>query len=69
MVFGVASMVDGIVDRMIRELDLGEADEAKTSVVATGYLAPLVYDECRRFTAHDSWLTLRGLELVYRRNA
>jgi type III pantothenate kinase len=68
MVFGVASMVDGIVDRMIRELDLGEADEAKASVVATGYLAPLVYDECRRFTAHDPSLTLRGLELVYRRN-
>jgi type III pantothenate kinase len=28
----------------------------------------LVYDECRSFTAHDPWLTLRGLELVYLRN-
>ena len=38
------------------------------SVIATGYLASLVYDECRCFTAHDPWLTLRGLELVYARN-
>ena len=30
------------------------------SVVATGYLAPLVVDECRCFTAHEPWLTLRG---------
>jgi type III pantothenate kinase len=65
MVFGVASQVDGIVSRMIEELD---ADVAAVSVVATGYLAPLVVDECRCFTAHDPWLTLRGLELVYTRN-
>jgi type III pantothenate kinase len=65
MVFGFASLVDGIVARMIDELDVGETP---TSVVATGYLAPLVYDECRCFTVHDPWLTLRGLELVYLRN-
>jgi len=35
---------------------------------ATGYLAPLVAEECRSFTHHDPWLTLRGLELVYARN-
>jgi type III pantothenate kinase len=66
MVFGVASQVDGIVSRMIDEL---ACEVAEVSVVATGYLAPLVYDECRCFTAHDPWLTLRGLELVYTRNA
>ncbi|MBO0844948.1 MAG: type III pantothenate kinase [Nocardioides sp.] len=65
MVFGVASQVDGIVSRMIEELDVPLTD---VSVVATGYLAGLVYDECRCFTAHDPWLTLRGLELVYARN-
>jgi type III pantothenate kinase len=66
MVFGVASQVDGIVARMIEEL--GAATDG-VSVVATGYLAPLVVDECRCFTGHDPWLTLRGLELVYLRNA
>jgi type III pantothenate kinase len=74
MVFGVASQVDGIVGRMLEELgkeDGGDQaeDRAETAVVATGYLAPLVLDECNRFTAHEPWLTLRGLELVYRRNA
>ena len=65
MVFGVASQVDGIVARVIEELDVAPT---AVSVVATGYLAPLVYDECRCFTDHDPWLTLRGLELVYLRN-
>ena len=65
MVFGVASLVDGIVARMITELD---ADPDTVTVVATGYLADLVYDECRSFSVHDPWLTLRGLELVYTRN-
>lgn len=81
MVFGVASMVDGIVERMIGELestdgadraeraDVGGQAGADVSVVATGSLAPLVYDECRCFTVHDPWLTLRGLELVYMRNS
>jgi type III pantothenate kinase len=66
MVFGVASQVDGIVARMIEELG---AEPTAVSVVATGYLAPLVVDECACFTAHDPWLTLQGLELVYLRNA
>jgi type III pantothenate kinase len=65
MVFGVASQVEGIVDRMVTELG---ADTSDVTVIATGYLAPLVLDECRCFTDHDPWLTLRGLELVYSRN-
>jgi type III pantothenate kinase len=65
MVFGVAAQVDGIVARMITELDAAVED---VTVVATGYLSPLVYDECACFTAHDAWLTLRGLELVWGRN-
>jgi type III pantothenate kinase len=65
MVFGVASQVEGIVARMIEEM--GE-DPADVRVVATGYLAGLVVDECRCFTVVDNWLTIRGLELVFRRN-
>ena len=66
MVFGVAAQVEGIVSRMTSELG---AEPAGVRVVATGYLAPLVVDECRCFTDHDPWLTLRGLELVFQRNA
>ena len=66
MVFGVASQVEGIVSRMLAEL---EADPATANVIATGHLAPLVIDECSCFTAHDPWLTIFGLELVFARNS
>jgi len=66
MLFGVASQVEGIVARMIAEL--GEPASG-VRVIATGYLAPLVLDECRCFTDHAPWLTLRGLEMVFARNA
>lgn len=65
MVFGVASQVEGIVDRMAAELGVPPED---VKVIATGYLAPLVIDECRCFTEHNPWLTLIGLELVFARN-
>jgi type III pantothenate kinase len=65
MVFGFASQVDGIVERIIAELGV----EASTvNVIATGGLAPVVVDECRSITDHQPWLTLRGLELVFDRN-
>ena len=38
-------------------------------VISTGYLADLVVAECRCFTDHAPWLTLRGLELVFARNS
>ena len=66
MVFGVASQVEGIVARMTAELGVDAAD---MHVIATGHLAPLVLGECRCFTDHSPWLTLRGLELVFARNS
>jgi type III pantothenate kinase len=66
VVFGVASQVEGIVARMIEEL--GEEPD-RVHVIATGYRASAVIDECRCFTEIDNWLTFRGLETVFRRNA
>jgi type III pantothenate kinase len=66
LVFGVAAQVEGIVSRMIEELGVASGD---VRVIATGYLAPLVVDECRCFTDNAPWLTLRGLELVFERNS
>lgn len=63
MIFGVAAQVEGLVARMVDELGGGDV-----RVVATGYLADLVRDECSCFTDHAPWLTLRGLELVFGRN-
>ena len=66
MLFGFASQVDGLVARMIAELG---ADPADVTVIATGHLAPLVYDECAVFTEHAPWLTLLGLDNIFQRNA
>ena len=66
MVFGGAAQVDGVVARMIVELDV---EPAEVAVIATGHLAALVSDECSCFTAHEPWLTLRGLGMVFDRNA
>jgi type III pantothenate kinase len=65
LVFGVAAQVEGLVERIVDEMDVPVDD---VSVIATGYLAPLVLDECDCFTDHAPWLTLCGLELVFRRN-
>lgn len=65
MVFGFAGQVDGIVARMIEELDV---PTDTVHVIATGGLAPVVVDECHSITEHQPWLTLRGLELVFDRN-
>jgi type III pantothenate kinase len=64
VLYGFASQVDGIVTRMIAEIDPADG----VNVIATGGLAPLVVDECRTVTDHQPWLTLRGLELVFHRN-
>ncbi len=66
MLFGFAAQVEGLVARMIRELGV---DPESVNVVATGYLASLVYDEVACFTDHRPWLTIEGLVEVYRRNS
>jgi type III pantothenate kinase len=64
-VLGTASLVDGLVARMLDELGLADA---AVPVVATGPLAELVVGECRCFTDHAPWLTLDGLGQVFDRN-
>ncbi|MFC5729009.1 MULTISPECIES: type III pantothenate kinase [Nocardioides] len=65
MVFGVASQVEGMVERLIGALG---RPASEVRVIATGYLAPLVIEECRCFTDRSPWLTLRGLEKAFLRN-
>jgi len=61
LVFGTASEVDGIVERIRAEL-------GSATVVATGGLAPVVIPHCRTIDHHEPWLTLEGLRLVFERN-
>ena len=66
LIFGFASQVDGIVTRMVAEMQYELSD---VNVIATGGLAPVVVDEASVITDHQPWLTLLGLEIVFARNA
>ncbi len=61
-VYGFAGQVDGLVTRMREELG-GHAVS-----VATGGLAGLIFPHAKTLDHLDEHLTLRGLELIYRRN-
>lgn len=65
ILYGFAGQVDGLVERMAREL---AKDPDDVQVIATGGLAPLVLGEASTIDVHEPWLTLIGLRLVYERN-
>ena len=60
-VYGFAGQVDGIVKEIWEELG------APTKLVATGGLAPLIARHTTTISEVDPFLTLRGIELVMRR--
>ncbi|MER2091687.1 MAG: type III pantothenate kinase [Saccharopolyspora rectivirgula] len=66
IVFGFAGQVDGLVRRIVAELE--EAHGGPTAVLATGGLAPLVVAESQTIQHHVPDLTLLGLRLVFERN-
>ena len=61
-IFGTASMVDGMIDRI--EEELGK----KMTVVATGGLSGRIVPYCRHEIVHDEHLLLRGLGIIYDKN-
>ena len=63
IVYGTAAQVDGLVERVVKELG-GDAN-----VLATGGLAPTVVPHCHSVERIEPMLTLNGLRLVYERNA
>ncbi|MEV5735399.1 type III pantothenate kinase [Streptomyces sp. NPDC052292] len=65
VVYGFAGQVDGVVNRMAREL---ADDPDDVTVIATGGLAPVVLGESSVIDEHQPWLTLIGLRMVYERN-
>ncbi len=63
--FGYASMVDGIVARMRREIAAGD----RAICVATGGMADVLADDMASIQHVSSDLTLQGLRLIWERNA
>lgn len=63
IILGQASCLDGMIERIWDELGY------ETQVVATGGLAGCIIPHCRKEVVCDNELTLKGLELIYRKNA
>lgn len=62
IVFGYVALVDGMVDRLVEELDF------PCNVIATGGLARVIAPLSKKIEAVDDDLTLVGLRILYERN-
>ena len=62
IVFGSASMVDGMIDRIFEEVG------SSLPVYATGGLASLITPHCKHKIAYDEHLVLKGLNIIYKKN-
>lgn len=62
-VFGTAAMIDGMIDRM--EEELGQS----ATVVATGGLSGGIIPYCKHEIKHEPDLLLKGLAILYQKNA
>ncbi len=63
LTYGYADLVEGLVTRIKKELN------TNTKVVATGGLAPLISKITKCVDIVDPLLTLKGLKLIYAKNA
>jgi len=61
--------VDGLVTRIIAELENQYPEAGRTTVIATGGLAPLVLGISETIDIHEPDLTLMGLAMVFDRNS
>jgi type III pantothenate kinase len=68
--YGYIGLVDGILERMLAEIEASQPNGANTTpkVIATGGLAHMLHEDSKYITAIDDMLTLDGLRLLYERN-
>ncbi len=63
IVYGYAGLVDGIVNRIKREVKHG------LTVIATGGIANIISEESETIEHIDKFLTLEGLMIIFKRNS
>jgi len=62
MIYGTASMIDGLIDRM--EEELGHS----STLVATGGMAQFITPLCKHDIILEKDLLLKGLNIIYKKN-
>ena len=62
IIMGQAACIDGMIERIFEELGY------EAAVVATGGLAGSIVPHCKQKVIHDNELTLKGLNIIYRKN-
>ena len=62
LIFGNAAMIDGMIDRVYKEMG------AELPVYATGGLAETVIKHCSHTMVLDESLVLKGLNILYKKN-
>ena len=62
VIYGNASMIDGMLTRI--EQELGE----KVTVIATGGIAKIILPLCSHVITYDGTLLLKGLLALYEKN-
>lgn len=61
-VYGSAGAIDGLLDRMLAEM------EKPAAIIATGGLASMIIPHCRHQITLDEHLLLKGLDVLYHKN-
>jgi len=62
VVFGHASMIDGMIDR------INDEQGEELAVYATGDFAPVILPHCKKKITLDEHLVLKGLNIIYKKN-